>query len=31
MGFSLVVEAIIKAKKPLIGHNAMYDWLYLFN
>ena len=31
MGFSLVVEAIIKAKKPLVGHNAMYDWLYLFN
>lgn len=31
MGFSLVIEAIIKSKVPVIGHNCMYDWLYLFN
>ena len=31
MGFSLVIEEIIKSKKPLIGHNCMYDWLYTYN
>lgn len=31
MGFTLVIEAIIKAKKPVVGHNCMYDWLYLYN
>lgn len=31
MGFTLVIEEIIKAKKPLIGHNCMYDWLYVYN
>ena len=31
MGFSLVVKAIIEAKKPLVGHNCMYDWLYMWN
>ena len=31
MGFSLVVEAMIEAKKPIIGHNCMYDWLYTYN
>ena len=31
MGFSNVVQALIDAKKPLIGHNCMYDWIYLFN
>jgi len=31
MGFSLVIEAMIEAKKPIIGHNCMYDWLYLYN
>jgi len=31
MGFSLVVQAMIESKKPIIGHNCMYDWLYLFN
>ena len=31
MGFSLVIEAIINAKVPVIGHNCMYDWLYLYN
>lgn len=31
MGFSLVIEAMIQAKKPIIGHNCMYDWIYLYN
>jgi hypothetical protein len=31
MGFSLVVEAMIEFKKPLIGHNCMYDWVYIYN
>lgn len=31
MGFSLIIDEIIKAKKPLIGHNCMYDWLFVYN
>jgi poly(A)-specific ribonuclease len=31
MGFSLVIDAIVAAKVPIIGHNCMYDWLYLYN
>ena len=31
MGFALVVEELIKAKKPLIGHNMIYDIIYLYN
>ena len=31
MGFSLVVKEMISAKKPIIGHNCMYDLLYLYN
>ena len=31
MGFSLVIEAMINLKKPLIGHNCIYDWLYIYN
>ena len=31
MGFSLVVKAMIEAKKPVIGHNCMYDWMYVYN
>lgn len=31
MGFSLVIEAIIASKKPLIGHNCMYDLVYMYN
>lgn len=31
MGFSLVIQEIINSKKPLIGHNCMYDWLYVYN
>lgn len=30
MGFALVVEMIAKSRKPLIGHNCTYDWLYMF-
>ena len=25
------MQAIIEAKKPLVGHNCMYDWLYCYN
>ena len=31
MGFSLVADLLVKAKKPLIGHNMIYDILYLYN
>ena len=31
MGFSLVIQAMIEAKKPVIGHNCMYDWIYVYN
>ena len=31
MGFSLIIQAMIDAKKPVIGHNCMYDWIYLYN
>lgn len=31
MGFSLVVDELIKSKKPLIGHNMIYDIIYLYN
>ena len=31
MGFALIVKAMIEAKKPLIGHNCMYDWIYVYN
>ena len=31
MGFSLVMAALMEAKKPFIGHNCMYDWLYCYN
>jgi poly(A)-specific ribonuclease len=31
MGFSLVVEELIKAKKPIVGHNMIYDIIYLYN
>jgi len=31
MGFTLIIEAMINAKKPIIGHNCMYDLLYLYN
>ena len=31
MGFALVVEELIAAKKPVIGHNMIYDVIYLYN
>lgn len=31
MGFTLLVQAMIDAKKPIVGHNCMYDWLYIYN
>ena len=31
MGVSLVIEALIKHKKPIVGHNCMYDWVYIYN
>jgi poly(A)-specific ribonuclease len=31
MGFSLVVKALINAKKPIVGHNMIYDIIYLYN
>lgn len=31
MGFSLIVEELINAKKPIIGHNMIYDIIYLYN
>ena len=31
MGFSLIVKEMIDQKKPLIGHNCMYDWIYFYN
>ena len=31
MGFSLLMEELIKAKKPLVGHNVFFDLLYVHN
>ena len=31
MGFSLVVKILIEAKKPIVGHNMIYDIFYLYN
>lgn len=31
MGFALVVEELVNAKKPIIGHNMIYDIIYLYN
>ena len=31
MGFSLVVDELIRARKPIIGHNMIYDIIYLYN
>jgi hypothetical protein len=31
MGFALVVEMMIESKKALVGHNLMYDIIYLYN
>lgn len=31
MGFSLVMEALMASGRPLVGHNCMYDWLYIYS
>ena len=31
MGFSLVVSELVNARKPIIGHNMIYDIAYLYN
>jgi poly(A)-specific ribonuclease len=31
MGFTLVVEELIAARKPVVGHNMIYDIFYLYN
>lgn len=31
MGFSLIVEYLMQAQKPIIGHNMIYDIIYLYN
>jgi predicted CopG family antitoxin len=31
MGFSEVIRELIAAKKPIIGHNMIYDIIYLYN
>ena len=31
MGFSAVIHELISAKKPIIGHNMIYDIIYLYN
>lgn len=31
MGFSLVIKALIESKRPIIGHNMIYDIIYLYN
>jgi poly(A)-specific ribonuclease len=31
MGFSAVIESLIAAKKPIVGHNMIYDIIYLYN
>ena len=31
LGFSLIVSYLIESKKPLIGHNMIYDLGFLFN
>jgi len=31
MGFALVVQELTKARKPVVGHNMIYDIIYLYN
>lgn len=31
MGFSAVIQELIAAKKPIVGHNMIYDIIYLYN
>ena len=30
MGFTKVIEEIIQSKKPLVGHNMMFDIMFLY-
>lgn len=31
LGFSQVIESIIQAKKPMIGHNMFLDMLFIYS
>ena len=31
MGFSLIVEELIEAQKPLVGHNLIYDMGFFYD
>jgi poly(A)-specific ribonuclease len=31
MGFSRVIQILIKAKKPIAGHNCMFDWMFVYH
>ncbi|CAI2361918.1 unnamed protein product [Moneuplotes crassus] len=31
MGFSLVIDEMIKSKKPLVGHNCIYDICFMYD
>jgi poly(A)-specific ribonuclease len=31
MGFSKVIEILIECKKPMAGHNMIFDLAYLLN
>ena len=31
MGFTLVIEEMINSKKPLVGHNCIYDMCFLYD
>lgn len=31
IGFSRVIDVISKSKKPVVGHNALLDFVYVFN
>ena len=31
LGFTQIIKAMIEAKKPIVGHNCMYDCLYIYN
>jgi len=30
-GITLILEAIIKSKKTIVGHNCYYDLVFLYN
>jgi poly(A)-specific ribonuclease len=31
MGFTMIAEVMINSKKPIVGHNLMYDILFFYN